>query len=51
MPPGFLKNAALNVLWKGMKCARKKKKKKKRRILFMSLDVMSPFSKMAKAIH
>lgn len=26
-------------------------KKKKRRILFMSLDVMSPFSKMAKAIH
>lgn len=28
MPPGFLKNAALNVLWKGMKCARKKKKKK-----------------------
>lgn len=29
MPPGFLKNAALNVLWKGMKCARKKKKKKK----------------------
>lgn len=30
MPPGFLKNAALNVLWKGMKCARKKKKKKKK---------------------
>lgn len=28
-----------------------RKKKKKRRILFMSLDVMSPFSKMAKAIH
>lgn len=27
------------------------KKKKKRRILFMSLGVMSPFSKMAKAIH
>lgn len=49
MPPGFLKNAALNVLWKGMKCAGRKKKK--RRILFMSLDVMSPFSKMAKAIH